>query len=405
MPHGADTLLLELFAIFVWAKIFGELFERLSLPAVLGEILAGIILGPHAARLIAPSENVYAFAEVGAIFVLFTAGLETRPQDLLRVGRQSLGVAVAGVIAPFVLGFFYMRLRGQATHEAIFVAAAMVATSVAITARLLADLRVLNARFARIIMGAAVFDDILGMVLLAIVSGMARGGGVRWLHLGVTFAEAVGFALFMIFVGPRIVRRVRPGLRHISLQNAPLVLSLAICLLLSWAAARIGMAAIIGAFFAGLVLADYAPEWDLQPRIHAINEFLAPFFFFTIGARLDVHLFSGNVLLDAVIISLLAVVSKVVGCGLPVLREGRPTALRVGIGMMPRGEVALIVALVGLQMNMVSQSAYAIVIFMTGFTTILAPPLLRLLIRDRPGGRGKGSPDLVGAHQPAGAAE
>lgn len=405
MPSGADTLLLELFAIFVWAKIFGELFERLSLPAVLGEILAGIILGPHAARLIAPTANVYAFAEIGAIFVLFTAGLETRPQDLLRVGRQSLGVALAGVVFPFVLGFFYMRLRGGATHEAIFVAAAMVATSVAITARVLADLHVLNARFARIIMGAAVFDDILGMILLAVVSGIASGGGIRWLHLGVTFAEAVGFALFMIFIGPRIVRRVRPGLRHISLQNAPLVLSLAICLLLSWAAARIGMAAIIGAFFAGLVLADYAPEWRLQPRIHAINEFLAPFFFFTIGARLDVHLFSGDVLFDAFIVSLLAVVSKVVGCGLPVLREGWPTTLRVGIGMMPRGEVALIVALVGLQMNMVSQSAYAIVIFMTGFTTILAPPLLRVLIRDQSGGKGTAAPALVAAHEGGGDGE
>ena len=404
MPSGADTLLLELFAIFVWAKIFGELFERLSLPAVLGEILAGVILGPHAARLISPSANVYAFAEIGAIFVLFTAGLETRPQDLLRVGRQSLGVAVAGVVAPFVLGFFYMRLRGEASHEAVFVAAAMVATSVAVTARVLADLHVLNTRFARIIMGAAVFDDILGMILLAVVSGIAGGGGIRWWHLGVTFAEAVGFALFMIFVGPRIVRRVRPGLRHMSLQNAPLVLSLAICLLLSWAAARIGMAAIIGAFFAGLVLADYAPEWRLQPRVHAINEFLAPFFFFTIGARLDVHLFSGNVLLDALVISLLAVLSKVVGCGLPLLHEGWATALRVGIGMMPRGEVALIVALVGLQMNMVSQSAYAIVIFMAGFTTILAPPLLRLLLHGQAGGKGTGGvPALVSAQQPGAA--
>ena len=187
-----------------------------------------------------------------------------------------------------------------------------------------------------------------------------------------------------------------------SLQNAPLVLSLAICLLLSWAAARIGMAAIIGAFFAGLVLADYAPEWRLQPRIHAINEFLAPFFFFTIGARLDIHLFSGSVLLDAFIISLLAILSKVVGCGLPVLHEGWGTTLRVGIGMMPRGEVALIVALVGLQMNMVSQSAYAIVIFMAGFTTILAPPLLRLLIPRPGGGQGTGKPAaLVGAREGA----
>jgi Kef-type K+ transport system membrane component KefB len=381
MPTGADRLLLELFAIFVWAKIFGELFEQLSLPAVLGEILAGIILGPYATALITPSENIYAFAEIGAIFVLFTAGLETRPQDLIRVGRESLRVALAGVIVPFALGFLYMRLRGNPSHEAIFVAAAMVATSVGITARVLGDLRVMGARFARIIMGAAVFDDILGMVLLAIVVGMASGTGVRWVHMGIILSEAVGFAVFMIFFGPRIVHRMEPGLNRMSTQNAPLVLSLALCLLLSWASAKIGMAAIIGAFFAGLVLADYAPQWDLQPRVSAINEFLAPFFFFTIGARLNVRLFSGDLLVAAIVISLLAIASKVLGCGLPLLREGWPTVLRVGVGMMPRGEVALIVALVGLQMKMVSSSAYAIVIFMAGTTTLLAPPLLRFLLR------------------------
>ena len=374
-------MLLELFAIFVWAKIFGELFEQLSLPAVLGEILAGIILGTYATALITPSENIYAFAEIGAIFVLFTAGLETRPQDLIRVGRESLRVALAGVIVPFALGFLYMRLRGNPSHEAIFVAAAMVATSVGITARVLGDLRVMGARFARIIMGAAVFDDILGMVLLAIVVGMASGTGVRWVHMGIILSEAVGFAVFMIFFGPRIVHRMEPGLNRMSTQNAPLVLSLALCLLLSWASAKIGMAAIIGAFFAGLVLADYAPQWDLQPRVSAINEFLAPFFFFTIGARLNVRLFSGDLLVAAIVISLLAIASKVLGCGLPLLREGWPTVLRVGVGMMPRGEVALIVALVGLQMKMVSSSAYAIVIFMAGTTTLLAPPLLRFLLR------------------------
>src|SRR5919204_2655506 len=208
MPQGADRLLLELFAIFVWAKIFGEVFERLSLPAVLGEILAGIILGPHLSGLISPSENIYAFAEIGAIFVLFTAGIETRPQDLIQVGRQAMRVALLGVVVPFVLGFAYMQLRGEPTNESAFVAAAMVATSVGITARVLADLHVLNTRVSRIILGAAVFDDILGMILLAVVVGMASATGVRWIHLGIVFLEAMGFALFMIFVAPRIVRRV-----------------------------------------------------------------------------------------------------------------------------------------------------------------------------------------------------
>ncbi len=382
MPQHADTFLLELFAIFVWAKVFGELFEQLSLPAVLGEILAGVILGPYATGLVDPSATVGSIAEVGAIFLLFTVGLETRPQELIRVGRQSLNVALVGVAAPFVLGFLYMRLRGESPHEATFVAAAMVATSVGITARVLADLRALHTRVARIIMGAAVFDDILGMVLLAVVTGLATAGTIRWLHLGVLVLEAVAFALFMIFLGPTVVRRMRPGLQRMSTHDAPLILALAICLGLSVAATKIGMAAIIGAFFAGLIFADYSPEWNLQPRVHAINEFLAPFFFFIMGARLNIHLFTGDVWVAAVVISILAIISKVVGCALPLRRESWATRLRVGIGMTPRGEVALIVALIGLQMRLISGSAYAIVIFMTAVTTIFAPVLMRYLFRD-----------------------
>ncbi len=379
MPQGANKLLLEMFTIFVSAKLGGELFANLALPAVLGEIAAGVLLGPHALSLIAPTDNIQAFAELGAIFVLFTAGLEIHPQDLVRVGQQSLRVALAGVIVPFVLGFAYLRIRGTNLHEAVFVAAAMVATSVGVTAGVLDELRVLHARFSRIILGAAVFDDILGMVLLAVVVGMASGG-VRWLHLGITFLEALAFTLFMIFVGPRVVHHMRPGLRRLSTQNAPLALSLALCLMFSWASERIGMAAIIGAFFTGLVLADYAPEWELGPPVRGIHDMLAPFFFFAIGARLDIGLFSGGVLWTACVVTVLAIISKLAGCGLPVLNEGWPTALRVSIGMVPRGEVALIIALIGLQMNVISQSAYAIVIFMTAITTLAAPLALRWVL-------------------------
>jgi Kef-type K+ transport system membrane component KefB len=382
MPQHADTFLLELFAIFVWAKVFGELFEQLSLPAVLGEILAGVILGPYATGLVSPSATVGSIAEIGAIFLLFTVGLETRPQDLLSVGRQSLRVAVAGVAVPFLLGFTYLHLKGQAVHESVFVAAAMVATSVGITARVLSDIHALNTREARVILGAAVFDDILGMIVLTIVAGLATGGSIRWIHMVVLVVEALGFAIFMIFIGPRVVGRMRTGLERMSTHDAPLILALAICLGLSVAATKIGMAAIIGAFFAGLMFADYSPEWNLQPRVHAINEFLAPFFFFVMGARLNVQLFTGSVWTTAIVISLLAIISKVLGCGLPMLREGMSTAIKVGVGMMPRGEVALIVALIGLQMNAISQQSYAVIIFMGGVTTLLAPPLLRYLFRN-----------------------
>jgi Kef-type K+ transport system membrane component KefB len=377
---GPEQLLLELFVIFVSAKAVGELFERIALPSVLGEILAGALLGPYALGWIPASDIIHSVAELGAIFVLFSAGLETSPAELIRIGSKSLRVALAGVIVPFILGFAYMKLRGSVTSESVFVGAAMVATSVGITARVFADLHLLSTETAKIILGAAVFDDILGMVLLAVVGGVASGG-VNWLHMGVLIGEAAGFALFMMFVAPKIVRRIEPRVEQLSMQNASLVVALAICLLLSWLAVKIGIAAIIGAFFAGLVFADYAPQWNLFPRVAGITEFLAPFFFFTIGSRINTSLLTKEILISALIISLLAVVSKLIGCGLPMIGEGWRHVLQVGTGMMPRGEVALIVALVGLQSGIVNQPTYAIVVIMTAITTLLAPPLLRFLFR------------------------
>jgi len=381
MPH-AESLLLELFAIFVWAKVFGEIFEQVGLPAVVGEILAGVVLGPYAAKFVNPGTTTLSIAELGAIFLLFTVGLETSPKELIRAGRASLGVGLAGVLAPFVLGFVYLRLvRGDPIHEAIFVAAAMVATSVGITARVMGDLRVLHTRVASIILGAAVADDILGMIVLAVVAGLGASTGVQWVQLTVLLAEAVAFTVFMVFFASKVIHKMRPGVERLSTQNAPLILALAICLGLSVAAERIGMAAIIGAFFAGLAFAEYSSEWKLAPRVNAITEFLAPFFFFTMGSRLDLRIFNRQVMVACVVVTVLALIGKVVACGLPVLREGWPSALKVGVGMTPRGEVALIVALVGLQMNMISQAAYAIVIFMTAATTLIAPPVLRYLFR------------------------
>jgi Na+:H+ antiporter len=380
--HTADPFLFQLFFIFVWAKLFGEVFERLHIPAVLGEILAGVIVGPYGAALVVPSDAIYAVAQIGAIFLLFTVGLETQPKDLLRVGRTSLYVALAGIALPFILGFGYLMLHGDPPHEATFVAAAMVATSVGITARVLGDMHVLQSLPARIILGAAVFDDILGMILLAIVVGLVSTTGLAWAQLIVTAIEAIGFALVMLFYAPRIVKRMEPGLERMSTHDAPLVIALAICIGLSYGAVKIGMAAIIGAFFAGLAFAEYSPRWNLQPRVAAINEFLAPFFFFSMGSRLNLGVFNRKLLVSAIVISLLAFISKLVGCGLPVLRTGWRHALKVGIGMVPRGEVGLIVALVGLQMTAISEQAYALVIFMTAVTTLVAPPLLKILFSE-----------------------
>jgi Kef-type K+ transport system membrane component KefB len=257
--NGPEQLLLELFVIFVSAKAVGEIFERLTLPSVLGEILAGVVLGPYALGWIPTSGTIQSVAELGAIFVLFSAGLQTSPGELVRIGGTAIKVAVAGVVLPFLLGFAYMAIRGDTTQEAIFVAAAMVATSVGITARVFADLRLLSTMSARIILGAAVFDDILGMLMLALVAGLASGT-INWLHMGIVIGEAFAFALFMMLIAPKVVRRFRTHVEQLSTQNASLVVALGICLMLSWLAAKIGMAAIIDAFFAGLVFADYSPQ-------------------------------------------------------------------------------------------------------------------------------------------------
>ena len=380
--HTADPFLLQLFLIFVWAKLFGEIFEQLHLPAVLGEILAGAVVGPYGAKLVLPSDAIYAIAGIGAIFLLFTVGLETQPKDLISVGRTSLYVALAGIAMPVLLGFSYMMARHHSTREALFVGAAMAATSVGITARVLGDMHVLQTFAARIVLGAAVFDDVLGMILLSVVVGIVSPTGVAWVQLLITAIEAIGFALIMMFYAPRVVRRMEPGLERMSTQDAPLIIALAICLGLSSAAVKIGMAAIIGAFFAGLAFAEYSPRWNLRARVFSINEFLAPFFFFSMGARLNMGVFDRKLVISAVVISILAILSKLLGCGLPVLGSGWRTALKVGIGMVPRGEVGLIVALVGLQMNIVSESAYALVILMTGVTTLIAPPIMRIVFRD-----------------------
>lgn len=379
MSHRECSLLVELCTIFVGAKALGLVFERLALPGLLGEILAGVVLGSFGAAFVVPSEASSLMAQLGAIFLLFTVGLAIHPQELLHIGSKALGVAAGGISASFALGFAGMWLMRRSPQEAVFLAVALVATSAGITARVLSDLEVLGSRPARIILGAAVFDDVLGLLVLAVVVGAASAKGVQWVHLSVVFIEAAAFALFMILVAPRIILLVRPWIDRLPAPHAPLVLALALCLGISLLAEKIGLAAFIGAFFAGLALAECAPDWNLEVPVRGMALLVTPFFFFMMGAQLNLSVISGGVLAAALVYSLLAIFAKLLGCGLPLLREGWTTALQVGAGMVPRGEVALLIALAGLEMKLLSQSSYAMVIFMTAATTLLAPPALKLL--------------------------
>ncbi len=268
MAH-TEELLFELFLMFAGAKILAEIFRRVRQPAVVGEILAGLLLGPSLLGLIHPNEALGAIAEIGVIFLLFTVGLEIRSRDILRVGGTASLVAFLGVLVPFVLGYSYMKAAGHALVDSVFLAAAMVATSVGITARVLQDAGALASPAARVILAAAVLDDILGMIVLAIVTSLSEGR-VHYLQLGIVAAEAIGFSLLMIFFGSRVVGRLQPTMAKLGTGNSAFVLSVLLCLGLSLASVYIGMAAIIGAFLAGLALADHSEQWRLQENIHPI---------------------------------------------------------------------------------------------------------------------------------------
>lgn len=374
-------ILLELFLMFAAAKLLGEIFERIRQPAVIGEIIAGALLGPYVLKWVTPSELTTGIAEVGVIVLLFTVGLETKPSELMRVGGIATLVAVLGVIVPFIGGLLYMRGTGHSTLEAIFTGTALVATSVGITARVMADMNILSTRVARVILGAAVIDDILGMILLAIVSSLSSGQ-IHYLSLSLIVVEAVAFTLVMVFWGSRVAGRMKPRIDTLYSRNPAFIISLLACLGLSVAASYIGMAAIIGAFLAGLAIADHRETWDIEEKTHALYEFLVPFFFVVMGAQLNLKTFlDGRILTTALVISVIAILTKLIGCGMGALKLGRRDAIRIGFGMVPRGEVGIIVALVGLQLHTISDAVYSVVIVMTMITTLMAPPILRVLFK------------------------
>jgi Kef-type K+ transport system membrane component KefB len=382
---SAETgkLLFTLFVMYVAAKLAAEIFERLKQPAVAGEIIAGVIIGPGALALVAPTELTGALSEIGVIFLLFLVGLETKPADIFGVGGRALLVAVLGVVAPFISGYLIMLAWGGAQIEAIFVGAAMVATSVGITARVLGQMGLLSLETSRVILGAAVIDDILGLLILAIVSSLAREGGVNYAQIATTAALAIGFTLLVLFVGARAVNRLRPKVESLKLGQSYLVFGLALCLGLALVATYIGVAAIIGAFLAGMALSESAEGTDMPHQAEAVTEFLLPFFLVNIGMQLQLNAFlNRSVIIIAIVVTILAVISKLLGCGVAAWPLGRKRAMQVGMGMVPRGEVGIVVAQIGLKLHSVSDAVYGVVLFMAVATTLIAPPFLIMLFKD-----------------------
>lgn len=384
--------------MLVAAKLMAELFERLRQPAVVGEILAGIIIGPGLLGWAVPSDITNIIAEIGVIFLLFTVGLETKPASIFRVGAQAAIVAVLGVVAPFFGGWLLMRAWGSTTIEALFVGTALVATSVGITARVLAGLGLLDAPTARIILGAAVIDDILGLLVLAMVSSMAAGT-VNYVELVTTAGLAIGFTAFVALVGAPVVTRVAPRVQLMRSGHGLFLFGLVLCLGLSVAAAYIGVAAIIGAFLAGMAIAEAAEDNAvMHERMNGVTEFLVPFFLVNIGMQLTLDVFrSSSVIALCVLITLIAVITKLLACGLGAYSLGVRRAAQVGMGMVPRGEVGIIVAQIGLTMAVIDAELYGVVLFMAVATTLIAPPFLKKLYAREAAAREEiGPPDAGG---------
>jgi Kef-type K+ transport system membrane component KefB len=378
VPTEHTNVLLAMVVMLASAKIMAEFFERLSQPAVVGEILAGVIIGPSVLGWVFPSDLISILAEVGVIFLLFNVGLETKPQSIFRVGRRALVVGVLGVVLPFVAGYFVALLWHASSVEAMFIGAALVATSVGITARVLSTMGLLDLQTTRIILGAAVIDDVLGLIILSIVSAVSAGSFDVW-GLARTATGAVLFTLFMAIVGSRVMTRLAPWVEKLHLSKPFFNVGLILCLGLSFAAIYIGVAAIIGAFLAGMMLAEATEEnQKMHDLTTGVSEFLVTFFLVNIGMQLNLAIFGDiSVLFLAIVVTILAILTKFIGCGLGAVGMSKRERAQVGVGMIPRGEVGIVVAQIGLGLAVISERFFASVLFMAIATTLIAPPMIK----------------------------
>ncbi len=385
--HDATAILLSLFVIFVAAQIGAEIAQRIRLPGVVGEIVAGCIIGPSAlgwigTDAIANGTPLDVLSELGVVLLLFSVGLETRLDDLRKVGKSAFLVGVLGVVIPFALGSIWAHGVGYEWTKSLFVAAAFVATSAGITARVLQELGALSRIESRVILGAAVIDDILAMLLLGVVTSIGEGGAVNVGTLAFVLFQAVGFIVVIGWVGTRVMRAKGDWIERPLNPLSPLSIALAICLGLAFLATELGLAAIIGAFLAGMIASETRKRDELEHQTQPLLAFLTPFFFVITGAKIDLSVFtSASALWMLFVVTAIAIVSKLAGGFLGALSLGTRGAAIVGVGMVPRGEVGVVIASLGLAAGVFTNEIYAVIVAMSLLTSIVTPPVLAWLLK------------------------
>lgn len=395
--HHADPVVPVLYAliiIFLAAKLGAIVSNQIGQPPVLGELLAGVVVGNLALLhftgfdFIKTDPVIDIFSRIGVIILLFEVGLETRVKDMMAVGVRSLLVAIVGVVSPFLLGYYAVAwiIPDMADITRIFMGAVLTATSVGITVRVFKDLGKVNCKEAWIVLGAAVIDDILGLIILAIVSGLAVTGNIQADDVIGISAKAIGFVVLALVAGVLLARRTIKLLSFFRMPGMMIASALTLCFLGAYLADQAGLATIVGAFAVGLVLEElhfkpFEDKYTIEEYIHPIAMFFVPVFFVMTGMNVDLSVFADlNIIGAALVISLIAIFGKVIsGWSFP--SDTKINRAVIGFGMVPRGEVGLIFAIVGKSIGILDDSLYAITVLMVIITTLVAPPLLSFFIK------------------------
>jgi Kef-type K+ transport system membrane component KefB len=373
------------------AKIFAEIFQRIKQPVVLGELLAGIIVGPYALGglplfdgqpLVVLDETIKHIGELAAIVILFIAGLEITPREFLRGGAASFTIGALGVIVPFSVGFIVLSIYGLDSFEVLLIATALTATSIAISIQVLTELGKMQSKEARLILGAAIVDDILAIAILSVVITMVQSGNSSPQIMDIAFLILKILGLFAIllvgsvFLIPKILHREKLWRSRGSIEG----IITAIFFGIAGIAAYVGLSPIVGAFAAGMAVASTKLIKQVEEYAQKLQFIFAPLFFAIIGAQVDLRGVNVDVLIIAGIIIAIAISTKLLGCGLPsllFLKRDKTKSARVGIGMISRGEVGLIVAGVGVTSGVLSTDIYTSIIIMVAVTTIITPIWLK----------------------------
>lgn len=386
------------------AKLLGAAAQRIGQPAVLGELLAGVLLGLSVTGLVDPKNEVlHLLAELGVVILLFEIGLETDLRRLLKVGVAASVVAIAGVVLPFALGYGVCRMLDLTNLVAIVAGAGLTATSVGITARVLADLNRLQEDESQIILGAAVIDDIIGLVILAVVVGLAQGQEVSALGVLKITGVAFGFLIGTLLLGSFIVPPLARWSGHIDLPGTPTILALMLAFGLAWLASVAGSAVIIGAFAAGILLRGTPRAHEVERGVAHLGHFFVPLFFVSVGAAVDVRVLNPFVaenhstLQVGGLLIVAAIIGKFAAGYAPFWIRANKSV--IGVGMIPRGEVGLIFAQMGLASGVFDAGLFSAMTLMVMVTTFMAPPLLKFLFppipRDRKLPEPEGIEELV----------